>query len=66
MLNLFSVIYLLMLGFIVFKKFIKPRLEVEHYLDYSPFDPLNEDSESYKHEKEKYYLYHHLYVNQSN
>jgi hypothetical protein len=56
----FSVIYLLMLGFIVFKKFIKPRLEVEHYLDYSPFDPLNEDSESYKHEKEKYYLYNQI------
>lgn len=56
----FSVIYLLMLGFIVFKKFIKPRLEVEHYLDYSPFDPLNEDSESYKHENEKHYLYNQI------
>ena len=56
----FSVIYLLMLGFIVFKKFIKPRLEVEHYLDYSPFDPLNKYSESYKHENEKYYLYNQI------
>ena len=48
----FSVIYLLMLGFIVFKKFIKPRLEVEHYLEnYTPYDPLNKDSNLYS----KYY-----------
>ena len=32
----FSVIYLLILCYVVFNKFIKPRLEVEHYMDATP------------------------------
>ena len=59
LLGIFLGIYVLLLSYIIYKKFIKPKLETEHYLDYSPFEPLNKGSEATL-QQDQYYLYNNI------